>query len=48
MWPDDKIWLPEMLKGEQVNYQFYFKENQIINFKKGTATLASADTIGRL
>jgi 8-oxo-dGTP pyrophosphatase MutT (NUDIX family) len=48
MWPDDKIWVPEILKGEQVNYQFYFKENQITNYSKGTATLASEEIIGRL
>ncbi len=48
MWPDDKIWVPEMLKGEHVNYQFYFKDNQINDYKKGTATLASEEIIGRL
>ena len=30
MWPDDSIWYPEILKGEQVFYNFYFTEDGAI------------------
>jgi hypothetical protein len=35
MWEDDKIWLPRFLKGESIEYDFYFgSDGKIRNWKK--------------
>jgi len=31
MWDDDKFWLPHILKGEKIEANFVFKENEIID-----------------
>lgn len=34
MWDDDKIWLPRVISGENVEYNFNFDENgKIINYE---------------
>ena len=34
MWDDDRVWLPEVLGGDQVNYRFEFKDEKVVYFKK--------------
>lgn len=31
MWPDDKFWLPKVLKGEKVRATFSFKKGEVIS-----------------
>jgi hypothetical protein len=38
MWEDDSIWIPEMLRGENVNYHFKFThEGKMISYDKDPA-----------
>jgi 8-oxo-dGTP diphosphatase/2-hydroxy-dATP diphosphatase len=34
MWPDDSIWLPEVIEGKRVKASFIFGENDVILDKK--------------
>ncbi len=35
MWPDDRYWLPQVLKGERVKMRFYFdKDNNLVKHNK--------------
>ena len=31
MWPDDKFWLPRVLKGEKLKAKFVFGQDELIN-----------------
>jgi len=31
MWPDDKFWLPKILKGEKLRAEFSFKSGELID-----------------
>jgi len=32
MWEDDKIWIPDLIEGKQVNFQFFFKKENLISY----------------
>ncbi len=35
MWEDDEIWIPRLLRGERVNYKFYFtQQGKLLSYNK--------------